>query len=242
MATQAQNPVGDEELEEFIVEVIRANTRGVSAIRNVTMEPNWSFGQSMFFAGTVITTIGIPLTLILVAAIVERLLIPATLLLQCLNARLGNLYQPFNIRLVHFCVLCLIVVGFFFVIPSAIFASIEPGWNFLDAFYYCYISLTTIGLGDYIPGDSPDQKLRPLYKVFTTGYLIIGLIFMMLILAVLYDIPQLNLSLHFLMKSDEQDDSEKVHLHTAAAASGPKYTQHLDEDGPNMMSPASEGP
>ena len=49
----------DEELEAFIVKIVRANNRGVSAIRNVTNEPNWSFGQAFFFAGTVLTTIGV---------------------------------------------------------------------------------------------------------------------------------------------------------------------------------------
>lgn len=48
----------DEALEEFIVAVIDANNRGVIAVNNVTSEPNWSFGQSLFFSGTVITTIG----------------------------------------------------------------------------------------------------------------------------------------------------------------------------------------
>lgn len=48
----------DDELEDFIKEIITANNRGVSAVGNVTMEPNWSFGQSIFFSSTVITTIG----------------------------------------------------------------------------------------------------------------------------------------------------------------------------------------
>ena len=45
--------------------------------------------------------IGIPLTLVLLSAMVEKLLIPANWLLGLLNSKLGHLYQPFNIRVMH---------------------------------------------------------------------------------------------------------------------------------------------
>ncbi|CAH2047576.1 unnamed protein product, partial [Iphiclides podalirius] len=227
----------DDDLETLLQEVIRASNRGVSASKNVTGGPNWSFGQSLFFSSTVVTTIGyghvtplskpgklfcmvyallgIPLTLVLLSALVERLLLPATALLRSLNAALGHLYRPFTIRLVHLTIIVTIFVVFFILVPAAIFASLEPEWDFLDSLYYCFISLTTIGLGDYIPGDSPAQPYRPMYKVATTIYLITGLTFLMLTLTVFYDIPQLNLSTVFSsMKLDE--DPEKMRLSGSA--------------------------
>ena len=51
--------IAEPELEAFIMKIVQATNHGISAVRNVTFSnPNWSFGQSFFFAGTVITTIG----------------------------------------------------------------------------------------------------------------------------------------------------------------------------------------
>ncbi len=37
------------------------------------------------------------------------------------------------------------------VIPAVIFYVMEE-WTYMDAMYYCYITLTTIGFGDLVPG------------------------------------------------------------------------------------------
>ena len=72
--------------------------------------------------------------------------------------------KPFYILLQ----ILLAIVITLFVIPAAVFTGLEPNWNYLDSMYYCFISLTTVGLGDFIPGDTPGQHLRPLYKACTT--------------------------------------------------------------------------
>lgn len=246
--------LSDNDLEDFLTAVIRANDRGISPLRNVSNELNWGFGQALFFSTTVITTIGyghvtplsqtgkifcmlyatigIPLTLVLLTAVVERLLIPANWLLGSLNAKLGHLYQPFNIRLMHLSFIVVIVAIIFFAIPTAIFDYLESDWDTLDAFYYCFISLTTVGLGDYIPGDGVDPDSRSLYKIFITIYLICGLMAMMLALTIFYDIPQLNLGQLFTENSTGETEKLRLSGNSAPCYSGPSglYITQRDDD------------
>ena len=38
-----------------------------------------------------------------------------------------------------------------FIIPSSVFCSLE-NWNIIDSVYYCFVTLSTIGFGDYVAG------------------------------------------------------------------------------------------
>ena len=111
-------------LDDLIDNIIEANNRGVSLEKsNGTGVPSWSFGQAFFFSSTVVTTIGyghqtplsaegksfcilyaligIPMTMLLVTAVVERLMLPVNLLLIWINNTMGHLYSPFSLRLFH---------------------------------------------------------------------------------------------------------------------------------------------
>lgn len=41
--------------------------------------------------------------------------------------------------------------GLLIFVPAAVFNAIED-WSYLQAVYYCFVSLSTIGLGDYVAG------------------------------------------------------------------------------------------
>lgn len=51
---------------------------------------------------------------------------------------------------------------------SAIIYMLLEGWGFLDAVYFCVVTMSTVGYGDFSPQ-------TPLGKTFTIFYLFIGI-------------------------------------------------------------------
>ena len=50
-------------------------------------------------------------------------------------------------------VVSMVLVLFMLLLGAIVFSATEKKWTFIDAFYYCFVSLTTIGFGDLVPGE-----------------------------------------------------------------------------------------
>lgn len=111
--------------------------------------------------------IGVPFTMLVLTACVQRLMYPLVLAPVGLLQRSGM--EPRSATVVHFVLLLVLMVLCLFVAPAAVFSTVEGSWTFLDGFYFSFISLCTIGLGDFVPGTQPGQKFRPLYQVTVMG-------------------------------------------------------------------------
>ena len=98
-----------------------------------------------------------------------------------------------------------LVLLFLLLLPALVLDLVEPVWSLFDSLYYCFISLTTVGLGDFIPGDSPGQQARSVYKTLITVYLIIGLVAVMTLVNIVTTTPDLDLTAWF--RSDFQEVS-----------------------------------
>jgi len=261
------NPgVDPNELEKLIIDITH---HGVSPLEKSNNNSNWSFGQSFLFTVTIVTTIGyghinpvtpagkltcmvycvlgIPFTLVFLSALVQRLLGPTFSVLSKLMAKLSSM-ENLEIRLMHLATMGVLLIVFAFLLPAGIFWYLEPGWSFLDSFYFVFISLTTIGLGDYIPGDNDQHSTyRDIYKTTVGIYLLTGLVMLSLTLTVYYDIPQLNLGLALHRHRDILDSGDIKNSEVSLAngcntvnPSGPRESPASTKEAPHTILTAEE--
>ncbi|KAM7118715.1 potassium channel subfamily K member 3 [Ciconia maguari] len=155
----------------------------------------WKFAGSFYFAITVITTIGyghaapstdggkvfcmvyallgIPLTLVMFQSLGERINTFVKYLLhrikKCLGMRRAEVSMANMVTIGFFSCISTLCIG------AAAFSYYEH-WSFFHAYYYCFITLTTIGFGDYVALQK-DEALqnKPQYVAFSFVYILTGL-------------------------------------------------------------------
>lgn len=140
----------------------------------------------------VFAVFGIPMTAIMLTAIVERLLQFTDYLekFMCSTCTVRGV-PPAYLRFVHLSLIMCGAIILVIVIPAIFFMFLED-WSYFEALYFCFISLTTIGLGDFVPGDDPGwrkSEYRPLYKVCCVFFFLTGLTFLLLILELCAKVP-----------------------------------------------------
>jgi len=70
-----------------------------------------------------------------------------------------------------------------YICGGAILFGEWEGWSFLNGFYFCFITLSTIGFGDYLPGNTVTQDigeakiagLVDLQFIFCSLYILLGM-------------------------------------------------------------------
>ncbi|XP_016122739.1 potassium channel subfamily K member 1-like [Sinocyclocheilus grahami] len=166
------------------------------------------------------SVVGIPFTLLFLTAMVQRIMEFSTRRpVEYLHRRWG-MSKPLLATL-HATLLAIITISCFFLIPAIIFSVLEEDWNFLESFYFCFISLSTIGLGDYVPGEGYHQRFRELYKLGITFYLILGLIAMLVVLETFCELQHLKkLRKMFYLRKQKTEDQLNIvdHDHLSFAS------------------------
>lgn len=174
---------------------------------------------------------GIPLCIVMFQSVGERLNTFVTFLLKqikkCFRMKNSEVSET-NLILVAGNLSTIVVTA-----GAAAFSYYED-WSYIDALYYCFITLTTIGFGDLVALQKNNAlQEKPHYVAFSLIFILFGLTVISAAMNLLV--------LRFLTMNTE--DERRDELEAAAAA---QYAVHLEGDvitsNGNVVSGAQETP
>ncbi|XP_043945652.1 potassium channel subfamily K member 16-like [Protopterus annectens] len=186
-------------VEKFVELIMEAWQSGVNPEGNSTSPSNWDFSSSFFFAGTVCTTIGygnlspstfggqtfcifyalfgVPLNLVFLNQLGKGL----TLHLNRLERRVKNSASHEQQVGILTMIFFMVVGTFIFLVFPPVILSYVEGWSYGEAFYYAFITLSTIGFGDYVIGVNPNKQYISMYRSLVGLWIIFGLAWLALL-------------------------------------------------------------
>ncbi|XP_071764753.1 potassium channel subfamily K member 10a [Centroberyx gerrardi] len=204
--------VSPAELEALIKHSVDAVNAGVNPIGDTSYNSShWDLGSAFFFAGTVITTIGygniapsteggkifcilyaifgIPLFGFLLAGVGDQLgtiFVKSIAKVEKMFRRKHNQISQTKIRVASTLLFILAGCILFVTIPAVIFKHIE-GWTALEAIYFVVITLTTVGIGDYVAGGDRRIEYRKWYRPLVWFWILVGLAYFAAVLSMIGD-------------------------------------------------------
>ncbi|XP_016520090.1 potassium channel subfamily K member 10b isoform X2 [Poecilia formosa] len=207
-----RNPcVTPTELDAIIKHAIDAVSAGVRPIGETYNSSYWDMGSAFFFVGTVITTIGygniapsteggkifcilyaifgIPLFGFLLAGIGDQLgtmFVKSILRVEKIFRQKHRQISQTKIRVTSALLFILAGCIVFVTIPAVIFKHIE-GWTTLEAIYFVVITLTTVGIGDYVAGGNRTIDYMNWYKPLVWFWILVGLAYFAAVLSMIGD-------------------------------------------------------
>lgn len=179
--------------------------------------PMTDAGQTLFIFYAIL---GIPLALTFLATI-------GAIMTDYLNAALNPLLKlshgkrnPVLVRGIGLAVFFSLALVFMIFIPAGIFYATED-WTYGQSIYYCFVTLTTVGFGDFVPTiatssrQTSNSPLIGLYKIIVSVWLWMGLAFIAAIITELtnfIDAITKRIRMSHCCRRDGDSDSEKRDL------------------------------
>ncbi|XP_054653350.1 potassium channel subfamily K member 17 [Dunckerocampus dactyliophorus] len=216
----------DQDGLEKVAQVVQDSSKaGLSLKANSTTDGFWKFTSSAVFAATVVTTIGygnmspsstagqifcvffalfgIPLNMVVLNRVGKYMLVMERNISNYLEGKTGRrTCTRFFVHLVSYLSGALL----FLFVPMIVF-QLHEGWTYSQAIYYCFITLSTIGFGDLVADNNPDQVYPEWYSVLMASWIFFGLAWLALVINHSIDmLERLNMHLKQWWGGHEQEE------------------------------------
>ncbi|XP_041636120.1 potassium channel, subfamily K, member 7 [Cheilinus undulatus] len=245
-----ENPcVEEEKLKEVVRRMLTAHQRDVPVLKE-DEEQCQGFTSSLYFVIVTLTTmgsdsstpkseeaklfcifyctLGIPLTLFLLT-VFSKLLLPILTHapIHVLHVLLGLPYA--EAALLHALLLSVLVLSLLFILPALLVILLEPNWSFLDALFFCFLTLSTVGEGGDTLGRSWNPGARETLELLTTCYLVVGLVVLITFKDTVLQVPQVCSVLR-LLSGPQYAELEGLNLNELTLSEcedEPQYSQSI---------------
>ncbi|XP_036105067.1 potassium channel subfamily K member 17 [Molossus molossus] len=195
-------------LDSMIRGIVDAYQSGDIVLGNTTSMGRWEIMGSFFFSVSTITTIGYgnlsPHTMAARLFCIFFALVGIPLNLIMLNhlghlmqqgvhrcaRRLGGAWQdPAKARWLAGSGALLSGLLLFLLLPPLLFSRME-GWSYMEGFYFAFITLSTVGFGDYVIGMDPSRRYPLWYKNTVSLWILFGMAWLALIIKLILSLME----------------------------------------------------
>ncbi|XP_034413694.1 potassium channel subfamily K member 1 [Cyclopterus lumpus] len=247
------NPcVRESGLNALLGRALSAHRSDVVVLKADGNESRYDFTSTLYFVIVTLTTVGsdsytpksdeaklfcifycalgIPLTLFLLTLLSNHLL-PAVA-----HAPVHHLHTHWGLPytraiLVHAACLSVLVLSFLFLLPALLLCALQPDWSFLDALFFCFVVLSTVGQGGNSLGRNWGPTAKEMLQLLTTCYLLVGLVVIITVKDTVLQVPRVCAVLR-LFSGPHCAELEGVHLSELALSEEPceeepQYSQSI---------------
>ncbi|KAJ1068445.1 hypothetical protein K5549_005141 [Capra hircus] len=195
-------------LDSLIRGIIEAYKNGDIVLGNTTSMGRWEFVGSFFFSVSTITTIGkrrmgprpqesrdntswkqisgYPGTCVVLHR--ETSMLGRPLDSHSLSSRAGGAADdPAKARWLAGSSALLSGLLLFLLLPPLLFNHME-GWTYVEGFYFSFITLSTVGFGDYVIGMNPSRNYPLWYQNTVSLWILFGMAWLALIIKLILSI------------------------------------------------------
>ncbi|XP_074479754.1 potassium channel, subfamily K, member 7 [Sebastes fasciatus] len=249
-----ENPcVEESRLRQVLGKALSAHQSDVAVLKSDADERRYDFTSSLYFVIVTLTTmgsdsytpksdeaklfcifyctLGIPLTLFLLT-LLSNLLLPVIT-----HAPVHHLTTYWGLPYaraasIHASLLSVLLLSLLFLLPALLVCVVEPDWSFLDALFFCFVILSTVGEGGNSLGRSWSTTSRETLQLLTTCYLLVGLVVIITFKDTVQQVPRVCAVMR-LFSGPQYAELEGVHhlsemtLSEDSCEDEPQYSQSI---------------